>query len=88
MFTNSTKVNTISRPIVDSKFTDTTTHRFTISKIAETNTIDPDTNFNYAKLRDDIGGRVAPPNFSGRILAIAKELLVGFLEVELQAIAP
>ena len=50
--------------------------------------IDPISGFDYAKLRDDIGGKIAPANFSGRILAIAKELLVQFLTIELQAIAP
>ena len=50
--------------------------------------VDPDTGFNYAKLRDDIGGKTAPPNFSGRILAIAKELLMKYLLVELGAMQP
>ena len=50
--------------------------------------VDPISGFNYAKLRDEKGGRVAPANFSGRILAIAKELLVKYLTVELQAIVP
>jgi len=50
--------------------------------------VDPKTGFNYAKLRDAIGGKIAPPNFSGRILAIAKELLMKYLLVELGAMQP
>ena len=50
--------------------------------------IDPKTGFNYAKLRDELGGRIAPPNFSGRILAIAKDLLIKNLQIELQGMRP
>jgi len=50
--------------------------------------VDPRTGFNYAKLRDDIGGKIAPANFSGRILAIAKELLRKYLLDELGAMQP
>lgn len=50
--------------------------------------VDPKTGFNYAKLRDVLGGRFAPPNFSGRILDIAKELLKTNLRAELGAMQP
>ncbi len=50
--------------------------------------IDPNTGFNYAKLRDDIGGKLAPPNFSGFMLQKAKEILTGHLLTELGAMQP
>lgn len=49
---------------------------------------DEKTGFNYAKLRDILGGRFAPPDFSGRILKIAKELLMKNLIIELGAMTP
>ena len=49
---------------------------------------DPKTGFNYAKLRDELGGKIAPANWSQRILAIAKSLLIKYLVIELQAVAP
>lgn len=50
--------------------------------------VDPISGFDYASLRDQIGGKIAPANFSGRILQIAKEILINHLRFELQAIAP
>ena len=50
--------------------------------------IDPISNFNYAKIRDEKGGRIAPAGFSKRILAIAKELLIKYLTIELRAVQP
>ena len=50
--------------------------------------VDPKTGFNYAKLRDELGGKIAPPGFSKTILAKAKELLIKNLVLELQGIAP
>ena len=50
--------------------------------------IDPISGFDYAKLRDEKGGIVAPAGFSTRILAIAKELLMKYLVIELGAIQP
>jgi len=49
--------------------------------------VDPDTGFNYAKLRDLLGGKFAPPDFSGRLLGIAKELLKQNLLIELQGMS-
>ena len=56
--------------------------------VFEWSAIDPNTGFNYAKLRDEIGGKIAPANFSGRILAIAKEILRKNLILELGAMTP
>lgn len=50
--------------------------------------VDPISGFNYAKLRDDLGGKVAPPGFSKFMLAKAKELLINNLVRELQAVVP
>ena len=50
--------------------------------------VDPNTGFNYAKLRDDIGGRIAPPGFSTTILLKAKDLLRNNLIIELQSLQP
>ena len=49
--------------------------------------IDPDTGFNYAKIRDELGGRTAPPDYSGFILRKAKELLIQNLVLELRMAA-
>ena len=48
--------------------------------------IDPWTGFNYAKIRDEEGGRIAPAGFSKRILEMAKNILMQYLRDELQAI--
>ena len=56
--------------------------------VFEWSAIDPNTGFNYAKLRDELGGKIAPANFSGRILAIAKEILRKNLILELGAMTP
>ena len=50
--------------------------------------VDPKTGFNYAKLRDELGGRMAPPDFSGFMLQKAKELLIKNLTIELQNMQP
>ena len=50
--------------------------------------VDPKTGFNYAKLRDELGGKIAPPNFSGVLLERAKSLLMKNLLDELGAIRP
>jgi len=48
--------------------------------------IDPWSGYNYAKIRDEEGGRIAPAGFSKRILEMAKSILMQYLRDELQAI--
>ena len=50
--------------------------------------VDPKTGFNYAALRDAIGGKIAPPGFSKTIMLKAKELLRKNLIIELGAMQP
>jgi len=50
--------------------------------------VDPISGFNYAKLRDEKGGILAPAGFSKTILQRAKELLRNNLELELGAMKP
>ena len=50
--------------------------------------VDPISGFNYAKLRDDKGGILAPAGFTKTLLAKAKELLMKNLVLELGAMQP
>ena len=50
--------------------------------------VDPISGFNYAKLRDEKGGILAPAGFTKTLLAKAKELLMKNLVLELGAMQP
>ena len=44
--------------------------------------------YDYAGVIDQKGGRVAPAGFAKRVLAIAKEILIKHLVIELQRLQP